>query len=81
MRYAIVDANRVVTNIIEIAPEKAAGFGALYVGDHPVGIGSAYPEAELEPIPEAELEPIPEPEREPEPTTEEILNALLGVTE
>lgn len=50
MRYALVDANRVVTNIIEIAPEKAAGFGALYVGDHPIGIGSAYPETELEPV-------------------------------
>lgn len=73
MRYALVDANRVVTNIVEINPDQGAHFGALYVGDHPVGIGSAYPEAELE--------PIPEPEREPEPTTEEILNALLGVTE
>lgn len=51
MRYAIVDANRVVTNIIEIDPDQAAHFGALYVGDHPIGIGSIYPETELEPVP------------------------------
>ena len=67
MRYALVDANRVVTNIIEIAPEKAAGFGALYVGDHPIGIGSIYPEAELEP---AQITPAP--------TTDEQIAAILA---
>lgn len=65
MRYAIVDANRVVTNIIEIDPDQAAHFGALYVGDHPIGIGSAYPDAELEPVPIT-----------PEPTTNEQIAAL-----
>lgn len=48
MRYAIVDANRVVTNIIEIDPDQAVHFEALYVGDHPIGIGSMYPDAELD---------------------------------
>lgn len=65
MRYALVDANRVVTNIIEINPDQAAHFGALYVGDHPVGIGSAYPETELEPVPIA-----------PELTTEEQIAVI-----
>lgn len=42
MRYAIVDANRVVTNIIEIEPEQAADFGALYIGDSHSSIGDLY---------------------------------------
>lgn len=65
MRYALIDANRVVTNIIEIDPDQAAHFGALYVGDHPIGIGSTYPDAELEPVPIT-----------PEPTTDEQIAAL-----
>lgn len=50
MRYAILDENRVITNIIEVEPENAADFGAHYLGDNPLGIGDQYPAEDLTPL-------------------------------
>lgn len=44
MRYAIIDENRTITNIIEVEPEYAADFDAHYLGERPIGIGDTYPE-------------------------------------
>lgn len=56
MRYAILDENRTITNIIEVEPEYAADFDAHYLGDAPIGIGDTYPERDY-PLPEHEHEP------------------------
>ena len=53
MRYAILDENRAITNIIEVEPEYAAYFDAHYLGERPIGIGDTYPERDY-PLP---LEP------------------------
>lgn len=62
MRHAILNPERIITNIIEIAPDLAPDFGAHYLGDHPLGIGDQYPAEDLTP-------PVP-------PTTEARLAAL-----
>lgn len=49
MTYAILDENRVITNLIEVEPENAADFGAHYLGDNPFGIGDVYPAEDLTP--------------------------------
>lgn len=49
MRHAMLDANRVITNIIEIEPSLAPDFGAHYLGEHPLGIGDTYPAEDLTP--------------------------------
>ena len=49
MRYAILDENRVIINVIEVEPENAADFGAHYLGDNPLGIGDQYPAEDLTP--------------------------------
>lgn len=67
MRYAILDENRIITNIIEVEPEYAAGFDAHYLGDAPIGIGDTYPETGF---------PLPEPAHEP--TETEILQAQVA---
>ena len=53
MKYAILDENRAITNIIEVEPELSADFDAHYLGDAPIGIGDTYPEHDY-PLP---LEP------------------------
>lgn len=67
MRYATLDENRTITNIIEVEPEYAADFDAHYLGDAPIGIGDTYPETDF---------PLPEPEHEP--TETEILQAQVA---
>lgn len=67
MRYAIIDENRTITNIIEVEPEYAADFDAHYLGERPIGIGDTYPETDF---------PLPEPEHEP--TETEILQAQVA---
>ena len=67
MKYAIIDENRTITNIIEVEPELAADFDAHYLGDAPIGIGDTYPETDF---------PLPEPEHEP--TETEILQAQVA---
>lgn len=49
MRYAILDENRVITNLIEVEPENAAAFGAHYLGGNPLGIGDIYPAEDFNP--------------------------------
>lgn len=49
MTHAILDENRVITNLIEVEPENAADFGAHYLGDSPLGIGDVYPAEDLTP--------------------------------
>lgn len=67
MKYATLDENRTITNIIEVEPEYAADFDAHYLGDAPIGIGDTYPERDY---------PLPEPEHEP--TETEILQAQVA---
>lgn len=67
MRYALIDENHTITNIIEVEPELAADFSAHYLGDAPIGIGDTYPETDF---------PLPEPEHEP--TETEILQAQVA---
>ena len=67
MRYAILDENRAITNIIEVEPEYAAYFDAHYLGERPIGIGDTYPETDF---------PLPEPEHKP--TETEILQAQVA---
>lgn len=52
MKYAIIDENRTITNIIEVEPEYAADFDAHYLGDAPIGIGDTYPEHDYQLPPE-----------------------------
>ena len=47
MRYAVIDSNRIIKNIIEVEPELAAEFGALYLGNYHLGMGDCYPDVEL----------------------------------
>ena len=49
MRYATLDDNRTITNIIEVEPDNAYLFDAHYLGDHPLGIGDPYPDPDLTP--------------------------------
>ena len=49
MKYAIVDENRCITNIIEVEPDIAAEFSAHYLGNNPLGIGDTYPDEDLTP--------------------------------
>lgn len=67
MKYAILDENRTITNIIECEPKYAADFDAHYLGERPIGIGDTYPERDY---------PLPEPEHEP--TETEILQAQVA---
>lgn len=56
MRYAIIDDNRKITNIIEVEPEFADDFEAHYLGDEKLGIGDVYPAKDF-PIPGVISEP------------------------
>lgn len=56
MKYALLDENRTITNIIEVEPELAADFSAHYLGDAPIGIGDTYPETDY-PLPTEPTEP------------------------
>ena len=48
MKYAIIDENRTISNIIEVEPENAALFDAHYLGAAPIGIGDTYPEHDFQ---------------------------------
>ena len=67
MRYAILNENRVIVNIIAVEPEQANAFDAHYLGDVVLRIGDTYPETDF---------PLPEPEHEP--TETEILQAQVA---
>lgn len=54
MKYAILDENRVIVNLIEVEPADAAAFDAHYVGDYACEIGEQYPESDLKPPSETE---------------------------
>ncbi len=64
MRYAFLNAERTIVNIVEIASELATDFDAHYLGEYPFGIGDQYPKEDLKPL-----------ELEPEPTETEKLQA------
>lgn len=49
MKYAILDSNRKIINIIEIEPNLAADFNAHYLGNAKLGIGNVYPETDFRP--------------------------------
>lgn len=49
MKYAIIDENRVIINIIETEPDFAPEIDAHYLGDSPLGIGDQYPAEDLTP--------------------------------
>lgn len=59
MKYAILDENRVIVNLIEVEPADAAAFDAHYVGDYACEIGEQYPESDLKPpMPPSETEKL-----------------------
>ena len=66
MNYCIVNSENIIENIIVAEADFAESIGALPYYDG-AEIGQPY------------NPPEPEPEPDPEPTTEEILNAMLGV--
>ena len=70
MRYAILDADRKIINIIEVSQENAAMFSGHYVGDSALGLGDTYPEEDI---------PIPEPTEPPaKPTETDILRSQIA---
>lgn len=56
MKYAVVEENHIITNIIEVEPELAQRFNAHYLGDAALGIGDRYPDEDLQPPREATME-------------------------
>ena len=48
MRYAILDARRVIRNIIEAEPAAALELDAHYLGSAQLGIGGQYPDKDLQ---------------------------------
>ncbi len=56
MRYAILNDDRIIDNIIEIEDaDIAAQFNAHYIGENRLGIGDQYPSVDLHPDTEMEL--------------------------
>ncbi|MCB6366665.1 hypothetical protein LI291_10820 [Intestinibacillus massiliensis] len=49
MRYALLDKERTIVNIIECEPDFAPEIDAHYLGDSPLGIGDQYPAEDLTP--------------------------------
>lgn len=46
MKYAILDDDNIVVNIIESSAEQATDFNAHYVGDNIINIGDRYPDTD-----------------------------------
>lgn len=68
MRYALLDDQRTITNIIEVSEEMAIVFNAHFLGASHLGIGDTYPDPDL-PV---EYDPAPDLE----PTIDERVDAL-----
>lgn len=49
MKYAILDEERKIVNIIEAEREIAARLGARYLGNAHLGVGDLYPETDFRP--------------------------------
>lgn len=48
MKYALLDDDRKIVNIIEIDQDMAADFNAHYLGNAQLGIGDQYPDNDFQ---------------------------------
>lgn len=48
MKYALLDDDRKIVNIIEIDQDIASGFNAHYLGNAQLGIGDQYPDNDFQ---------------------------------
>jgi len=79
MRYAILDDNGVVINVIEANKDFGEKIGAIYTGEAPINIGSVYLDNKFKYVEEGIEIEIPAPAYPTEtvlPTSEERLAAL-----